>query len=72
MTRRKIAEFKQAPGHSDRVARVYRDAEWNEWVVRFDEWWCGLPEADYFTNDKQDALDTASSWCKTPVDLVAA
>lgn len=41
------------------VAKVYRDTEWNEWRVRF--WYCKvyLNEADYHTDDREDAMDTA-------------
>lgn len=42
-------------------AKVYRDAEWNEYRVRF--YFDGQlnAEADYFTGDKQDALMTATN-----------
>jgi hypothetical protein len=40
-------------------AKVYRDTDWNEYRVKFFE--CGIHqvEADYHTDDKDDALDTA-------------
>lgn len=34
---------------------VYRDAEWDEYIVRVG----GDPKTDYFTDDKSDAVDTA-------------
>ena len=44
-------------------AKVYRDIDWNEYRVKF---YLGtgkhLTEADYHTNDKQDALDAADAW----------
>ena len=36
--------------------KVYRDAEWDEYVVKVK----GKPEASYHTDDKQDALATAN------------
>jgi hypothetical protein len=35
--------------------RIYRDSEYNEYIVGIK----GQPAADYFTNDKDDALATA-------------
>ena len=44
-------------------AKVYRDVEWNEYRVKFHVADTGyLTEADYHTDDKQDALDTADTW----------
>lgn len=44
-------------------AKVYRDIDWNEYRVKF---YLGtgkhLTEADYHTDDKQDALWTADKW----------
>lgn len=36
--------------------KVYRDAEYDEYVVKVK----GKHNASYYTNDKQDALDTAN------------
>jgi hypothetical protein len=43
----------------EKFAKVYRDTDWNEYRVKFFE--CGIHqvEADYHTDDKDDALDTA-------------
>lgn len=38
-----------------KVATVYRDPEWNEFVVKLK----GRPAADYFTSDRKDAEATA-------------
>jgi hypothetical protein len=38
------------------AAKVYWDPEWREYVVRHP----GNPDADYFTSDKDDAIQTAS------------
>jgi len=58
---RKIAEVTATSAEATVTAKVYRDAKWNEYRVRF--YFNGQlnPEADYFTTDKQDALDTANS-----------
>ena len=48
----------------NRSVKVFRDTEWNEYIVRFyidDEY---QEEADYHTDDKQDAVDTAGKWLK--------
>lgn len=45
---------------SGRFARVYRDSEWNEYRVRFFRGGKYESAADYHTDDKQDALDTAT------------
>ena len=39
--------------------RVYYDADWNQYVCKF---WCGKcrrAEGDYFTDDLDDAIETA-------------
>lgn len=41
------------------VVKVYRDAEWNEYVVKL--YVGGEFNGDYRTDDKQDAIDTADS-----------
>lgn len=54
MTRRLIQTVK----NGDNVAKVYRDSEWEEYVVRF--FTCGAEQGTgYHTNDKKDALSTA-------------
>jgi hypothetical protein len=47
---------------NNRIAKVYRDTEWGEYRVRF--WDCKVYQAgaDYHTDDKQDAVDTAITW----------
>lgn len=42
-----------------RCAKVYRDAEWNEYRVKFFTNGFHQSRADYHTDDKQDAIDTA-------------
>ena len=50
-----------------RTAKVYRDSNWNEYRVRLyvrgrlDE------AADYFTDDKQDAISTAAKMVRQQV-----
>ena len=52
-----------------RVAKVYRDAEWDQYVVRFTVGTTRLPGADYFTHDKRDALETAAHWVQQVVGI---
>jgi hypothetical protein len=51
MTMKKLFE-KTLYAHT---VKVLRNAEWHEYVVRLDD----DKKSDYFTTDKQDALDTA-------------
>lgn len=48
--------------YRNRTAKVYKDPEWDEFVVQF--WVDGehLKDADYFTDDKADAQGTAKAW----------
>lgn len=41
------------------TAKVYRNAEYNEWVVKFAVDSHLLQKSDYFASDKADAVDTA-------------
>lgn len=40
-------------------AKVYRDAEWGEYRVRFYALGTHLRDADYHTDDREDAMSTA-------------
>lgn len=42
-------------------AKVYRDAEWNEYRVKFFINGNHITEADYFDSNKEDAINTATS-----------
>ena len=44
-----------------RVVKVYRDSEWSEFRCRLYVAGVLRPEADYFTWDKDDAIDTAKA-----------
>lgn len=44
-----------------RIADVYKTSE-GEYIVRFYDDGIRNPDADYFTDDKDDALDTADHW----------
>lgn len=60
---RKLAEFIR----KHKMVRVYRDREWNEYVVRFysfvgDCGWSRLDDAEYRTDDRSDAMGTARVW----------
>lgn len=60
MARKKIHTATNAvTGHQ---AKVYRDAEFNEYRVCY--WLDGskVNGADYHTDDKQDAISTANLW----------
>ena len=48
--------------NTNRKISIYRNADYNEWVVRFYENDIHLTEADYHTDDSADAYDTANSW----------
>lgn len=50
-------------------AALYRNAEWSEWVVKFYEDGKLLADADYHTDDKQDAYDTLNKWATQPSRL---
>ena len=53
---------RQATLHNEYSYTVCRDAEWLEYRVKFykqGEW---MKDADYHTDDKQDALQSASCW----------
>lgn len=58
MSIRKVAEFRDTT--NDASSKVYYDTEYKEYTVRFYNsagvWMDG---ADYFTDDKEDALNTA-------------
>jgi hypothetical protein len=59
MAKRKIQTF----ANNSKVANVYRNVEFDEYEVRFSVNGEDLDsDADYFTNDKQDAIDTAVNW----------
>lgn len=44
----------------ERTVKVYRDSEWQEYVVRLYVDGKLQPNADYFTNNKEDALSTGA------------
>lgn len=41
------------------TAKVYRDSEWQEWIVQFAKDRNTNFKASYHASDKQDAMDTA-------------
>lgn len=45
-----------------RIAKVYRDTEWQEYRVKFTQDGARLPDADYHTTDRDDATHTARAW----------
>lgn len=56
--KRKIQEFAK----NGKVAKVYRDSDWEEYCVTFYANGSKLANADYHTSDKADAIDTAKHW----------
>jgi hypothetical protein len=48
----------------NRAVKIYRDVEWNEFIVKFFLNSEHQVEADYHTNEKDDALSTAQGWLK--------
>lgn len=51
---------------NDRKVFIYRNAQWNEYVVKFYVAGVYQVDADYHTDDKADAYDTASNWVNKP------
>lgn len=46
------------------TAKVYRDSEWNEFVVQFYQCGVKLVDASYHTDSKDDAIGTANIWSR--------
>lgn len=60
-TLRKVTAFSNA--ETLRSATVYRDVEWDEYLVAFSDNGKPLsPAADYHSDDLGDATDTARHW----------
>lgn len=58
------AKFPTVTGcNPSRTARVSYDVELDEYRVKFYIHGVREANADYFTNDKDDALGTAKYWC---------
>lgn len=57
MARRLVGVIGSANGVG--AAKVYRDAKWEEWCVRFYRAGELLTDADYHTDDRADAFRTA-------------
>jgi hypothetical protein len=52
---KKIAQAEKLPFSH----KIYRDVEWNEYVIKFYLHGKFIIDSDYRTDDKQDALSTA-------------
>ena len=64
MALRKLQSFTATTQGQERVATVYRDAEWDEYRVKFYRDGVYQTEAaDYYDTDKQSAIDTAKLFC---------
>lgn len=46
----------------NRSIKVYRDTDWNEFLIQFFENGQHQSDADYHTDDSEDAQDTAAKW----------
>jgi len=46
----------------DRSVKIYRDTDWNEFKVQFYLNGKHQADADYHTDDKQDAMDSSKKW----------
>lgn len=55
---------------SGRSAKFYRDAEWDEYRVKFFQDGAHLTEADYHDTDKESARDTMFHWIAQPATVV--
>lgn len=51
----------------DRSYKVYKDTEWNEFVVKFYTGGVLDANADYHTDDQSDATDTGKRWLRSAV-----
>lgn len=48
---------------TNRSAKVYYASMYREYVVVFVKGGVKQVNANYYTTDKQDAIDTANTWC---------
>lgn len=55
-------------GDGAKVFKIYKDTEWNEYIVRFFVNGRHQVDADYHTDDKNDAIDTAQRFLSGEVD----
>ena len=63
MALRKIKTFSATTQGQNRAATLYRDAEWDEYRVKFYRDGVYQEDADYHDTDKQSAIDTAKMFC---------
>lgn len=55
--------------NGDRTVKVYRDSEWNEYRARLYESGKLYAPADYHTDDRTDAIETAKKMAEPPMTL---
>jgi hypothetical protein len=80
MARRKIATVDNFPAPYNgmaepvetREARIYYDSEWNEYRIVFYVNGTKQSGADYHTDDKTDAIQTAEVWASAYTRALAA
>lgn len=51
-----------ASGHTNKVAKVYKDSEWQEYIVKCYHKGVEQFNASYHTDDKDDAIGTAEHY----------
>ena len=54
-----LIEYATASTDGRRIAIVVYNDSWEEWIVLLWEDHKAVPEANYFTSNNQDAIDTA-------------
>ena len=59
---KKIETICSETEYRGKAAKVYRDSDYDEYVVRFYVDGQRLPAADYFTSDRADAQSTARAF----------
>lgn len=60
MSKRKIKEITKYVGSGSVEVKVHYYSEWQEYQVSF--YIYGYKQTTYYTNDKQDAINTANTW----------
>ncbi|AUV61710.1 hypothetical protein HOS76_gp16 [Pseudomonas phage Henninger] len=60
MAHRKWSEV--SDGDTGKIAKLYSDGSWGEYIVKFHLKGVYQKDADYHTSDRMDALNTAMNW----------
>lgn len=70
MSIRKIGHFENTKNGT--TAKIYRDAEWNEYRVKFFKDGEYQPNSDYHSDTKTDAYETAILFTQEPTNYIKA